>query len=374
MSTYYPNNYGQPSCYPSPYPPPCPPLPCIPCPPVYYGPTGGRGPTGPCCTGPTGQGSATGGAGATGPVGPAGTGTTGPTGQASTGPTGPVADIGTGPAGPQGPTGDGQTGPTGPTGASTTGPTGPTGPTATFVVVDPLALPLHQLPNLPFSIQQGFGQSPAIDPSTVWQPYYHTADSQSGFGDGKTPCYPYPFNAVLPIPCARQPYNVLVTTCSQISSVDPTGPFPASYALYGATGTGPETCARRALTPISSCDAVYAFVEDTVSPLLDVWRPIRYDMYCWTNAFGLPIAESLGSTGSNVVVQGSYLTPSGSGPTGPTGLYFMPPQITKVEWSATAEWLANSPTYPLTTDGGFTTIDCKILLTPGNHTSPVCPP
>ena len=312
--------------------------------------------------------------GPTGPIGPIGTGPTGATGEGAPGPTGPISDSGTGPEGPLGPTGDSQTGPTGPTGPSPTGPTGPTGPTATFVVVDPLALPLHQLPNLPFSIYQGFGQSPIINPSTIWQPYYHTADSQSAFGEGKTQCYPYPYNAAGPTACARQPYNILVTTCADISSVDPTGPFPASYALYGATGTAPETCARRPLQPIQSCDAVYAFVQDTIIPSVDVWRPIRYDMYCWTNAFGQPIADSLGSTGSNVVVQGSYLTPSGSGPTGPTGIYFMPPHITKVEWSATAEWLANSPTYPLTVDGGFTTIPCKILLTPGNHTSPICPP
>ncbi len=370
MSTYYPNNYGQPHCYPNPYPP-CPPPPlCIPCPPVYYGPTGGRGPTGPCCTGPTGPGSATGGAGATGPIGPAGTGATGPTGLGVTGATGPTADIGTGPQGPLGPTGEGLTGITGPTGSALTGPTGPTGPTATFVVVDPLSLPLHQLPNLPFSIYQGFGQSPINDPPTTWQPYYHTADSQSAFGEGKTPCYPYPFNAAGPTACARQPYNILVTTCSQISITIPGNPIPAEYVLYGATGTGPETCARRPLQPIQSCDAIYAFVEDTIT-MVDVWRPIRYDMYCWTNAFGQPIADSLGSTGSNVVVQGSYLN-SGSSPTGPTGIYFMPPQITKLEWSATAEWLEGSRDYLLT--DGTRTFNCRILLTPGNHTSPVCPP
>jgi len=371
-SSYYPNYYGQPSCYPPPCPPPCPPLPCTPCPPVYYGPTGGRGPTGPCCTGPTGAGSATGGAGPTGPAGPSGTGATGPTGQGFTGPTGPVADVGTGPTGPLGPTGVGTTGPSGPTGPSQTGPTGPTGAPATFVVVDPLSLPLHQLPNLPWSLQQGFNQSPYVNPPTTWQPYYHTADSQSGFGDGKPPCYPYPYNAIGPTACARQPYNILVTTCSQITSTVPGNPIPADYVLYGATGTAPETCARRVIPKISSCDAVYAFVEDTISPLVDIWRPIRYDMYCWTNGFGETIESSLGSTGSNVVIQGSYLSPSGT-PTGPTGLYFMPPHMTKLEWSATAEWLQGSPDYQLTTDGS-TRICCRILLVPGNHTSPICPP
>lgn len=336
------------------------PAPCYQCPPLYYGPTGGVGPTGSCCTGPTGQGATTGTFGPTGPagsVGPLGTGPTGPTGLGVTGAIGLI----------------------GPTGFGSTGAIGPTG---LFVQLNPLSLPLHQLPNLPFSILRspisGLPQSPDIDPSTQWAPYYHTADSQSAVGEGPTPCYPYPYDAVGPIGCARQPYNILYTTCSKITNAlqatppypDPLNPILADYVMFQG-----ETCVRRAgplelpnLPTVDSCDAVYAFVEDIGIP----WRPVRYTMHVWTNAFGKAESDSLGVTGSNVVIQGSYLSPSGSGPTGPTGIYFMPPQISKLEWSATAEWLENSQYYYLTDGIVANPIPCKILLTPGNHTSSNC--
>ena len=115
------------------------------------GTTGRTGPTGPI--GPTGIAGATGvgvtGTGSTGPTGPTGVagatgaGVTGPTGAGVTGPTGPTGVTGVTGAGITGPTGAGVTGPTGPTGptgvtgatgAGVTGPTGagvagPTGPT-----------------------------------------------------------------------------------------------------------------------------------------------------------------------------------------------------------------------------------------------------
>ena len=320
--------------------------PCCPCPPLFYGPTGRAGPTGPCCTGP---------------ANPIVTGSTGPTGLNG-------GDV-TGPTGPQD-----NAPPTGPTGPSITGPTGIAGPTGESILVpiNPLALPLHQLPNIPFSIQQspdpGQPQSPYQDPPTTWLTFYHTADSQSGPGDGPTPCYPYPYQSGQ-MDCARQPYRIVISKCSFITDAlnatppYPLTPFTGNYVLFEG-----ETCKPSGGGIINSCDAMYAFVE-SISPSTD-WRPIHYRMHLWTNVFGQAIADADGSTNSNVVIQGGYADPSGGGITGPTGIYFMPPHITTLEWSATAEWLANSPDYYLT-DGEIPFI-CKILLTTGNHTSPIC--
>lgn len=319
--------------------------PCCPTPPLFYGPTGVRGPTALCCTGPANPGI---------------TGLTGPTGS--------IVSIGpTGPAGPQ------LIGPIGATGVTGIGLTGPTGVTGMVwnKEIDPLSLPLHHLPNIPFSIKQSSisPQSPLQDPPTVWSPYYHTADSQSGLGEGPTPCYPYPYNAVGPTGCARQHYNILISKCSYVTdALNAVPPYPATSILASYTIFGDETCQSTTSFVIDSCDAVYAFVE-SIAPSTD-WRPIHYTMYVWTNVFGQSIADADGSVNANVVLEGGYMNPTGTGVTGPTGIYFMPPHVQKLEWSATAEWLQNSPDYYLT-DGEIQFV-CKILLTTGNHTSPIC--
>ena len=179
------------SCYTPPFNIPiCPPPPCGP--PLNCGfPCVVKGPTGPY--------------GATGTVG--------------TGPTGAQSDV-TGPAGVTGPTGTVGTGPTGAP-SSVTGPTGP----QSLVIIDPLSLPLHQLPRVPYSIYQDpINNNLPVGAyvggvQTNWSAYYHTADSQSGPGDGPTPIFPYPYNSTAPsIQCARQPYTIYITSCSAISN------------------------------------------------------------------------------------------------------------------------------------------------------------
>ena len=300
-------------------------------------------------------------AGPTGPPG-GGTGPIGPTGAAGggTGALGP-----TGIVGPTGPGGSG-TGPTGPQG----GGTGPTGPQA-IVIIDPLSLPLHQLPRIPYSILQGFlnlPQGAICGQPTTWAPYYHTADSQSGVGEGPTPIFPYPYNDTVAIQCDRQPYSIRFCTCSDIDSAfNLPGGYPANaIQSYGVLEPG-ETCKYLEPTAIQDCDPVYAFVAIPVS--LE-WRPIRYTMHLWTNATGSAIYESLTPSGPgfNIVVRGGQLD-SGGTAIGATGTFFMPPHMIKLDWSATAEWLENSPTYFLTDDSGIV-YSCKMLLTPGNHTNP----
>ena len=313
------------------YTPPCPPA----------------GPTGP-------PGGGTGPIGPTGAVG-GGTGALGPTG--IVGPTGPGGS-GTGPTG--------IVGPTGPEG----GGTGPTGPQA-IVIIDPLSLPLHQLPRIPYSILQGFLNLPqgAIGGQpTTWAPYYHTADSQSGVGEGPTPIFPYPYNNTVSIQCDRQPYSIRFCTCSDIDSAfNLPGGYPTNaIQSYEVLQPG-DTCKYLEPTSIQDCDPVYAFV---VIPVSLEWRPIRYTMHLWTNATGSAIYESLTPSGPgfNIVVRGGQLD-SGGTAIGATGTFFMPPHMIKLDWSATAEWLENSPTYFLTDDSGIV-YSCKMLLTPGNHTNP----
>ncbi len=364
MSSYpsYKINYGN-CCPVLEYNPPC-----APCPPLFYGPTGPLGFTGPCCTGPPNLGS-TGFTGPTGPTGPS-VGPQGPPDIGLTGPTGPPSSTVTGATGPTGPSSVGLEGPTGPT--NTTGILGPTGPTGLLaqVPIDPLALPFHQFPGLPFSIEQDplGGQSPFLDPPTEWTPFYHVADAQSGPGEDPTPCYPVVVSG-LPV-CARQPYRFFLTNCNFVTrAVAAFPPYPATFIIAQSSLFPGETCERRNSFVANSCNGLYAFVE-SVPPA--EWRPIHYTVYCWTNAFGKAVPDADGlNTFSNVVIQGGYLDTSGSGITGPTGSFFMPPHILKFEFSATAEWLANSPDYYLT-DGEIPYV-CKILLTTGNHTSPICP-
>lgn len=340
MSAYpsYQYNYsGQGS--PVRYYPPCPP----PGPVLYYGPTGPRGIQG--CQG------------VTGPMGA--TGWTGPTGR-------------TGPTGPMGTTG--YTGPTGPCSTGPPGPLGPTGPQA-YVLIDPLSLPLHQLPRLPYASNgittvPGGVIVPDGNPQTNWAPYYHTADSQSDSIDTPTPLFPYPYSGPPQVPwCAKQPYNIRYTTCNNINTATVLPP-PATYpntpvSSYLALSAG-RTCGANRFITVRGCeDSLYVFV-DVVPPGL--WRPIKYTMYLWTNIFGEANENADGSPMCNVVVQGG-LTDNQGGIAGPTGAYFMPPHITKLEWSASAEWLENSPSYYLT--DGTSTYECKILLTPGNHTNPL---
>jgi hypothetical protein len=212
--------------------------------------------------------------------------------------------------------------------------------------------------------------SPVVNPDTTWSPYNHTADSQSGVGEGPTPLFPYPFGASGPTGCDRQPYRIWYTTCSNINAAvsNPTSPYPATRILAQTALFPGETCRPSVVgsDSIRTCDPIYAFVEDVQG--LGEWRPIRYTMHLWTNVFGYPRADADGLTGTNVVLQGSVLGPDNSGPTGPTGIFFMPPHLTKLDWSASAEWLQNSPTYSLT--DGEINHDVKILLTPGNHTNP----
>ena len=365
MSTYpsYKINYGN-CCPVMEYNPPC-----CPCPPLFYGPTGILGFTGPCCTGPPNLGS-TGFTGPTGPVGPS-IGPTGPQDIGPIGPTGPSSSTVTGPTGPTGSGLPGLLGATGPLGLN--GPAGLTGPTGTLVQVpiDPLPLAYYQLPAVPFSIEQDplNGQSPLIDPFTDWTPFYFIADSQSGPGEGPTPCYP----VVGGLPaCDRQPYRIIITNCFNVNrALGAFPPYPATFILGTPTLNPGETCERRNTFVSNRCsNGLYAFVE-SISPSTD-WRPIHFTVYCWTNAFGRTIADADGVNAfSNIVIEGGYLNPSGSGVTGPTGSFFMPPHVLKLEYSASAEWLANSPDYYLT-DGEIPFI-CKILLATGNHTSPICP-
>jgi len=363
MSSYpsYKINYGN-CCPVMEYNPPC-----CPCPPLFYGPTGMMGRTGPCCTGPPNLGST----GFTGPTGLPGQSVnpTGPTETGPIGPTGPSPLVETGPTGPTG-TGLSPQGPTGPSGPMTqTGPTGPTG-TVTPVIIDPLPLPYYQMPALPFSIEQDSlsGQSPILNPPTTWVPFYHVADSQSGPGDGPTPCYPLLGGLV---PCARQPYRLLYSTCSSVNAaLSSFPPYPATFILGSLSLFPGQTCSPVSPTQApSNCDGLYAFVE-SISPSTD-WRPIHYTIYCWTNAFGQQIPDADGTSLSNVAIQGGTLTPSGSGVTGPTGTFLMPPHVIRFDFAATAEWLASSPDYFLT-DGEIPYV-CKMLLTTGNHTSPICP-
>ena len=363
MSSYpsYKINYGN-GCPVMEYNPPC-----CPCPPLFYGPTGMMGRTGPCCTGPPNLGS-TGFTGPTGLPGPS-VNPTGPPEVGPTGPTGPSSSVETGPTGPTG-IGLSSPGPTGPSGPNTpTGPTGPTG-TRTQVIIDPLPLPYHQMPALPFSSEQDplGGQSPIINPVTTWRPFYHIADSQSGPGDGPTPCYPSLGGLV---PCARQPYRIHLSTCSLITNaLSAFPPYPATFILASPVLSPGNTCEASNTFPVSNCDGLYAFVE-SISPSTD-WRPIHYTVYCWTNVFGFFNPDVDGTLSSNVAIQGGSLSPSGSGVTGPTGTFFMPPHVIRFDFAATAEWLANSPDYFLT-DGEIPAV-CKMLLTTGNHTSPICPP
>jgi hypothetical protein len=267
--------------------------------------------------------------------------------------------------GPTGPGGSG-TGPTGPQG----GGTGPTGPQA-IVIIDPLSLPLHQLPRIPYSILQGFLNLPqgAIGGQpTTWAPYYHTADSQSGVGEGPTPIFPYPYNDTVAIQCDRQPYSIRFCTCSDIDSAfNLPGGYPTNPIFSYEVLQPGDTCKYLEPTAIQDCDPVYAFV---VIPVSLEWRPIRYTMHLWTNATGSAIYESLTPSGPgfNIVVRGGQLD-SGGTAIGATGTFFMPPHMIKLDWSATAEWLENSPTYFLTDDSGIV-YSCKMLLTPGNHTNP----
>lgn len=361
MSTYpsYKINYG--NCCPSlEYNPPC-----APCPPLFYGPTGILGYTGPCCTGPANAGD-TGFTGSTGPTGP----NLSPPGPQDIGPIGPTGPSSSTVTGPTGPTGIALPSPQGPTAATgSTGPQGPTGPTGLLaqVPMDPLALPYYQLPALPFSIEQDplGGQSPFIGAFTEWTPFYFMADAQSGPTEGPTPCYPVIGGLSA---CARQPYRFFLASCRNVSqAVGAFPPYPATFILANPNIGPGETCAVRSTFVADNCDGFYAFVE-SISPSTD-WRPIHYTVYCWTNAFGKAVADADGFPNSNVVVEGGYLNPSGV--TGPTGTFFMPPHIIKFEYSATAEWLANSPDYYLT-DSEIPYV-CKMLLTTGNHTSPICP-
>jgi hypothetical protein len=384
--------YYPPPCPPPPCPPPCPPT----CPPCLPGPQGLQGPPG--IPGPQGIPGLQGQQGVQGPQGPQGIpgplGPIGPQGApGSLGPTGPPGIVGpqgpqgipgiqgpqgpqgiqgdTGPQGPQGDTGpqglEGPSGTTGPTGFGATGAIGPTGPQA-FVLIDPVSLPNHQLPPIPYSV--GFlPQNPPTPqplPPTRWVPYFHTADSQSSATDGPTPLFPYPITLGGETGCAKQPYQICYATCSMIVSTLANGPISPGNPIrpFTALFSG-QTCeSNPSVQYIPDCEAIYAFVVARPND----YRPLKYTMYLYTGPFGnqevLPTDPQIDPTQQNSLQIQSQLADDS-----PYNKITLPPHITKLEWSCSAEWLENCPS--LWGDFGIEGIkEIKILLTPTNHTNP----
>lgn len=256
----------------------------------------------------------------------------------------------------------GPQGPAGPTGPPGEGPTGPTGPLS-VTLIDPISLPNHQLPPLPYSVQVNLNTNNPIPlPATKWRPYYHSADSQSGVAQGPTPLFPWPINATSLQPCDKQPYNIYYSNCNGVATLVTLGYITGLQALSQGNTCAIDTNA--AVQPsFEDCDAAYVFVE--VKPTTADYRPVKYTMHLYTGPRGDP---TVFTQGEPQFTPSGPITPPVPPPTQPN---VMPPHVIRLDWGCSAEWLANSPSVLLSTDNGLTVKEVKVLLTPTNHTSPL---